>query len=143
MLEKRTGLLSIVQYRESDHYGVIASWWKAAGEMTPARAAMPESSTFILAENGEPWVCVTVFLTNSSEIAWVDNLIANPELPSGAARKEAVEQLQRFLEAWALKLGYRKLFCMAANPALAERYRNLGYISTLKNVETFIKTLGE
>ena len=104
---------------------------------------MPEESTFVLEAKGKPWIAVTVYLTNSPEVAWVDNLAANPKLPKGAARKAAVAWLQKFLEKWALNLGYRKLFCMAAKPALAKKYRDLGYTSTLKNVETFIKLLGE
>lgn len=136
-------MLKIINYKEKDHYGVIASWWEAAEEQPPTREMMPEESTFILEAKGKPWIAVTVYLTNSTEVAWVDNLIANPKMPGEGARKAAIAWLQKFLEEWALEKGYRKLFCMAAKPALAERYRELGYTSTLKNVETFVKTLGE
>ncbi len=136
-------MLEIINYREADHYGKVRSWWIQAGEIHPSRAQMPEESTFIVEAKGKPWICVTIYLTNSADIAWVDNLIADPEMPGGEARKAAITWLQKFLETWAFKKGYSKLLCMADKPALAQRYRDLGYRSTLKNVETFVKDLKE
>lgn len=132
--------MKIRPYKKED-YAEISAWWKAAKEPGPSRDMMPEESSFILEVQGTPWIAVTVYLTNSPELAWVDNLIASPKMPGGEARAAAIFWLQAFLERWTKEQGYKKLFCMTEKEVLVKRYQDLGYEPTLKGVTTLIKIL--
>lgn len=136
-------MLEVIPYSEDNHWGKVVSWWFAAGQPNPERAALPENSTFVLTVNGKPSACITAYLTNSLEFAILDNLVASSELKKGPARKLAIEYLIRVAEEAVKKAGYRKILCMASNPALARRYGELGYKVTLENISTMIKVLPE
>lgn len=132
-------MLNIRNYKASE-YEMIDSWWKKAEEIGPTRDMLPEESTFILELNGTPWVCMTVYLTNSKEIVWFENLASNPEV-SAAGRKEAVNFLIKFCEDFARNKGYKKALAMSATESVTNRYQEIGYFPTCRNITTAIKIL--
>ena len=120
---------------------MIREWWIAAGSPAPTMDMMPENSSFVLEVDGKPLLAVTVYMTNSKQIAWVDNLISSP-LPFKGNRRDYVEEMQKFLEIWAKTEGYKSLFCFSEKEVLVKRYMELGYMPTLKNVTTLVKEIG-
>lgn len=131
--------LKVVAYCAIHDYDMIKSWWDAVGEVAPLPDMLPEDTTFIVERKNEPWLCVTVFTTNSGT-AWIENLIANPGMKK-TERKMAIGLLQEFLEGWCREKGFKRMLCMSHKEKLSERYQELGYRKTLSSVETFIKIL--
>lgn len=128
--------MKIRHYQKEEYYNVL-SWWEQHEECAPTKDMLPEESTFILEENGIPWVCITLYLTNSKEFAWIDNLVANPAIKKSS--KEAVNTIVEHVEKFAKNKGYKKLFCMAIEDKLGKRYQELGYNMTCNSVKTFLK----
>lgn len=130
-------------FNPENDFETVLSWWEFHKEIPPTIDMLPVDSTFMLDNNYDSWLCVTVYLTNSREIAWVDNLVSNPKISSDQDRAAAVELLQSYLESWCRGRGYTKLFCMSETPKLGKRYQELGYIPTASGITTFIKKIGE
>lgn len=131
--------LSVRHYTPSD-FPLISSWWIAHGEPGPLPSMLPPESTFLLEMDGIPALCVSLYLTNSSEVAYIENFCGNPEL-DGPARRSAAPHLVKYIENFALSRGYARLFCLAHKEPLKRRYEELGYTRTLDNVATFCKSL--
>lgn len=115
-------------------------WWEAAGEPEPIADMLPEESTYIVEQQGNPVLCATLYLLNTKAFAWVDNLIARPGIHF-ERRKEAVNALCGFLEEKAKEKGIQRLFCFSEKEPLKRRYEELGFRPTLEGVTTFIKEL--
>lgn len=139
-LQKEPEALDKIEIKliQNHEYASIMAWWRLHGMSEPSLAAMPIDTTFVLHLNDEPVLSVTLFLTNSSEFAMVDNLVSSPLLDR-VKRKSLVSLLQDFLEIYAKEAGYAKLFCFADNKKTLERYKQLGYKETSSTISTLIK----
>jgi len=123
-----------------EDYKNISGWWKFYDETPPSRLMMPEDSSWILEDDDGPLLCVTVYLTNSKELAWVDNLIGRPKADK-SLRREATMELLKYIGNVSRELGYEKLFCFSEKPELKRYYMDIGFIPTMDNVTTFVKPL--
>lgn len=119
----------------------VLSWWLAHGEVAPNEAMLPPESTFVAWQADAPVAALTVYLTNSTFIAYLENLVSAPGLPR-EARRRAVEALVAHAEAFARERGVKALLCMSEKDKLAARYEELGYTPTLRGVTTLAKYLG-
>lgn len=133
--------MNIRLYTDND-FAMIDKWYLQHSYMHCPKEYLTKDSTFILEnEVGEPWLCWTLFLTNS-KIAWIEGLISNPELKQG--RKDAIKHLHKYIEVFAKGLGYKKIFGMSANEKIAHLTEyDLGYKKTCTTITSFIKDLGE
>jgi hypothetical protein len=131
-------MLKIRKFEIKD-YEIIKAWWKHWRQKVPTLAMLPMDSTFILEENLKPQMCVTVYLTNGSQV-WVDNLVRDP-LVSKKLGHEMTEKLQAFIEAFSRELGYTGMFCFSEKGKLQQYYGKLGYKPTLEGVVTFLKEI--
>ena len=132
-------MYSVTPYRE-EQFDLIKSWWDAAGEFAALPGMMPEDSTLIVNYEGRPLASLTIYFTNSKEIAYLENLVGNPEF-KGEIRKKGVEILTRSAEQLAKSRGYKRLLCLTEKTKLKGRYEELGYLPTLNNVTTFVREL--
>ena len=128
----------IRNYRKEE-FEMINSWWKAAKEIGPLPDMLPEESTFILEMEKQPALCVTVYLTNSKEIAYIENFIGNPELKG--IRSYMVPKLFDHICKFARERGYRRLVALASNEKLVSRYQEIGLTETVKGLTSFAKEL--
>lgn len=119
-------------------YEMLEDWWKAHKMQAPARDMTP-STTFITTKASTPYLSVALFLTNTS-LAWVDNLIGNPSVDK-SLRRDLVKPTLDYISNYAANLGFNKLFCMSIDPRTSRRYRQLGFVETCKNVNTFVKEI--
>lgn len=131
--------MTIRNYKKED-YPLIKSWWDRAKEIAPYPSMMPEESSFVLELEGKPILAITLYLTNSVQIAWIDNLIGNPEI-TGNKRREATKMLVKYVEDFAREKGYKSTLCFSEKDKLVNYYQTLGYHPTLRNVTTLIKEL--
>lgn len=119
---------------------MIESWWKSAGELPPLKGMMPLESSFVAEVYGVPSLAVTVYLTNTHELAYVENFIGNPAVV-GDDRKHAAMILSDHIAKFAKGRGFKRLMCMTEKKALVGRYKELGFKPTLSGVTTLIRSL--
>lgn len=131
--------VDIRHYKQSD-FPVVESWWAASGEAVPPSNWLPRHSTFLISVDNTLAACVSVYLTNSKELAYLENVVGNPDL-KGPARRAALEALVRHAEAWTKRKGYKRLVLLGYRAPVKKRYLELGYKETLDGVSTFVKEL--
>lgn len=129
--------MNIRQFQKND-YEVIKMWWYLANEPSPTIEMLPEESTFVLEIDNAPQACITVYLTNTNYLAYLENLVRNPKLQNN---KNHIEILVKHAENFTKKLGYKILLCMSYKEKLKKRYEEMGYMNTLNNLSSFGKEL--
>lgn len=132
-------MAKIRNYRKDD-WAMIESWWKASGEIAPLPAMMPPESSFVAELDGVPALAVSVYLTNTPEVAYTENFIGNPEV-RGDGRRLAALALSDHIAKFAKDMGYRRLLCMTEKPKLMSRYIELGYEPTMSGLTTLVRRL--
>lgn len=131
-------MLNITNFKSSD-YEMIQAWWSAANELCPPLEAMPEESTFILSANGVPAASISVLLTNTKELCYLENFVSNPELKG--ARKELTQKIIDHANQYARNLGYKRTLIFSYKDKIKNRYEELGMRHTVSNVSAFVKEL--
>jgi hypothetical protein len=126
-------------YKQSD-WPLIKEWWAASGEIAPVEGMMPPDSSYVADIDGTPALACSLYLTNTKELAYVENFIGNPAL-KGAERREAAQAGMAHVARVARELGYKRLLCMTEKPALMNRYQELGFTPTLSGVTAFVRVL--
>lgn len=124
---------SIRQYNSTD-YKEIASWLDF-----PINEQTLNNSTFILEIDNVPAYCLTVYFTNSKELALIENFAGNPKLKE--ERKPYSQVLWVYLEDLAKELGYKQIICLAKEKKLSEKYESFGYSRIMNNVDVMGKVL--
>lgn len=129
----------IRNYQDSD-YTTICAWWRAHDEIAPLPGMLPSESTFILELAKQPALCVTLYLTNTPEVCYVENFVGNPEL-KGGARRAGTERLLDHIATFAKDRGFKRLLCLGHKPELKQRYQEIGFTPTVSNITGFVKEL--
>lgn len=132
--------MRIARYNKNIHFDTIASWVLATDHLALPLDFMPEDSTFVAVHNGEPVASVCLMLTNSPMLAIAEGLIARPGLDVGI-RREAVEMLNRELDEFAKYKGKKLIQAFSPHEKLTERYEQLGYRRTVKEMCSVVKEL--
>src|SRR5277367_2165146 len=92
---------------KKNEFEMILSCWNYAKEIPPTIEMLPEDSTFILEINNEPKMCVSVYLTNTNYVAYVENFVKAP----GLKNNKYSEKLGEYIENFAKQKGYKLLMC--------------------------------
>jgi hypothetical protein len=137
VLMKKDQKITVKRFVSQD-WPMVESWWIKAGEIAPLESMMPTDSTFIALIDSVPALSVSLYLTNTPEVAYVENFIGNPDL-RGPIRKEATQILLDHISSFAHAAGYKRLMCMTEKSALKSHYQSIGFTQTLNGVATFIK----
>jgi hypothetical protein len=124
---------------KDDEFKMIDSWWKSANELGPIPGMLPEETTFVLEFEGEPALCITLYTTNSKEVAYLENFIGSPKLKG--VRKALAPQIIDHASRFAKSRGIRRLVCLAPNEKLEGRYTELGFTKTVKGLTALTKEL--
>jgi len=130
-----------IRHYNGSEYQLIKSWWVDIKEVPPLPIMLPEESTYIFEVNGEPSICVTLYLTNSKAFCMIDNLICSPSLKDKGTRREAIELFKNYIDGVVKEKGFAGILCMTEKPALKKRYMELGYKPTLEGVTTLVKEI--
>lgn len=130
-------MVKILPYFATD-WPKIEAWWKASGETAPLATMMPLESSFVAYVDGTPALAVALYLTNTPQIAYVENFIGNPEC-KGAERREAAKVLSDHIAAFAKQRGFASLMCMTEKQPLKQRYMELGFQPTLGGLTAFVR----
>jgi hypothetical protein len=130
-------MITIRNYSKAD-WPEIESWWKVSGETPPLPTMMPPESSFVAELEGKPALAVAIYLTNTPELAYVENFIGNPAM-KGSDRSMGASLLADHISNFARSRGYKRLLCMTEKQALKGRYIQLGFQPTLGGVTTFVR----
>lgn len=130
-------MYTIRSFKQED-YPMIKHWWELANQPPPSLSMLPESSTLILEIENKPAFCLSVYLTNCSEYAYLGNFISDRSI-QGPQRKEGSQILMNAILSFANALGYKQVICMTAEPKLQQRYKDMGFQPTISNLQAFVK----
>jgi hypothetical protein len=119
-------------YRHSD-YSEILSWWDEASVPGPMPGEMVEDGTFVLEIGGVPSMSLTVFLTQSKSVAYLEGYIAKPGVPD-EDRDLGACALWRHCFQFVKDRGYSNVFIYAGHPKLVKRYEDLGMTRSLSGL---------
>lgn len=129
----------IRNYKNTD-FEYVAQWWAAADEPTPPPGCMPPNSTFVVEHDGRPVMSLSVLLTNTPEISYLEFFVADPMF-KGEARKQAAPMLVEHCCKFARELGYKRAICFADCEPLVHRYKELGMRQTTEGLASFVREL--
>lgn len=129
-----------IRFYKKEDFNEIQSWWIKAGETAPILGQLPEDSTFVLEKNGVMIACVSAYLTNCKEIAYIENLAKDPDLGSYVT-KEMINNLIDHTFNFIKELGYKRAICFAYVDKLKERYLEFGFHKTCDNLSSFSREL--
>jgi hypothetical protein len=110
---------------DNGDFEMIASWWTARGELPPLPGMMVEDGTFVLEYDGEPIMSLTVFLTQSRELSYIEGYICRPGV-SKEVSHEGGQMLWNHAYWWATTAGSKRVLCYTNKEKLVERYQDLG-----------------
>lgn len=129
----------IRSYKNSE-YEMVCSWWKEFTNQEPLSGMLIENGTFILELNDMPALCITVFLTQSKDMAYIANFIKNPIFFQNNL-EDYGKKLWNHCFNWAYEQGYSRVLCFSDNPKLSVKYEKFGMKPTLTNLTGFLKVL--
>jgi hypothetical protein len=101
---------------------------------------MPTDSTFVVEHAGRPVMALTVLLTNTREISYLEFFVADPNF-RGLERKQAAPMLVEHCCQYARELGYKRVICFADCEPLKSRYQQLGMRKTTDGLASFVREL--
>lgn len=130
---------TIRNYKDSD-YEMIKNWWNSQNEPVPTKDLIPLDSTFILEVDEQPIISISVFLTNTLGICFLENFIADP-LKKGDIRKECSSIIVNYALSFAKEMGYKRAVCLSYREKLKQRYEDLGMRRTVNNLTSFVREL--
>lgn len=131
--------MNIRLYNKSD-LNTLLSWYRDRKQFEPCAGMFTEDSTFILEENGKPLVCLSVYLTNSKDVALLEHLVSAPDF-KGAMRNECIKIITDYVEKFTKELGYKRLITLIDRESLKNKYTSFGYVEMNNNVSMFMKEL--
>lgn len=129
----------IRRYSYSRDWKTILGWWRDSGEVPPLPQMMPEESSFVAEVDGQLALAVTVYLTNTHEVAYVENFIWSQSL-RGRTRRAGARTLCEHISRYARERGYLRLVCMSEKASLQHWYQDLGFTPTVRGVTTFVRS---
>jgi hypothetical protein len=129
----------IKQFKPSD-YEMIASWWTSYNEPAPVQGSMISDGTFIMEINKTPALCLTTFLTQSKEVAYIAGFVKNPKFKDINLEPEG-KLLWDHCFKFAKDKGYKRVICFSVVSKLADKYERFGMRKTYNNLNSFVKEL--
>jgi hypothetical protein len=130
---------NIRPYKHSDYENIV-SWWLSYNECPPVFGMMVEDGTFVLQLNNVPALSLTVFLTQSKEISYLEGFIKNPVF-----KDISLEDYDRLL--WdhcfnyAKLRGYKRIVALCEEPKLFNKYKRLGMTEICSSLKSFTREL--
>lgn len=119
---------------------MICDWWNHYKETPPIAGMMIEDGTFILEIDKIPALSLTVFLTQSKEIAYLEGFIKNPHFEN-ISLHEVSQSLWDHCFLYAKNKGYKRLLAYCNNDKLKKKYQQFGMVNVLEPLSGFVKEL--
>lgn len=128
----------IIRRFNNKDYPEILSWWNARKEVPPTLSMLDNDTTFVIERNDELLACMTIILTNIKDYCYLENVSSNPIQHN---RKEAILHLNEFIYNVAKNLGYNNIIVFSHIRKVDEIYKNLGYINTCNDLNSFVRRI--
>lgn len=121
-------------------FDLIAGWWRESGSVPPCPGMMIEDGTFVVDLDDTPTMSLTVLLTQSKQMAYIEGYICRPGVKK-EVRSEIGADLWNHCFEFAKARGYARVVCLAPNEKLASRYEDLGMTRTLSEIHSLAREL--
>lgn len=131
--------IDIRPYKESD-FETIKTWWQQHNGIPPQPGMMIEDGTFVVEWSGEPVMTLTVFKTQSTEIAFFEGFCKHPYLPKELSYQFGSNLFEHCYE-YLQKNGYKRAILYAEYEALVKRYEALGMTKALSGLTSMTRVL--
>lgn len=133
--------MNIRLYKKSD-LNTILIWCLDHKECLPYPEMLTTDSTFVLEKDNKPLACLTVYLTNSKEVAYLENLVRDPEF-KGQEKDEAIKMLFNHVENFTKEQGFKRVVAFVHRPLLKNRFKEMNYINSMNDISSYVKELVE
>ena len=118
---------------EEGDYSKFCEWWKWNRFPVPPREYLPNNGLGglkITNENGID-ICAGYLYETNSSLAWIEFIVASPEIKDKEVRKEALTDLIRYLTVYAQQKGFKGVFASIKSQSLIDKYIEVGYSASL------------
>jgi hypothetical protein len=129
---------TIRSYKDAD-FDTIVSWWEDYKECPPLEGMMLSDGSFILELNKVPAMSLTVLLTQSKEISYIEGFIKNP-LFKDINLESYGKILWNHCFEYAKSRGYKRAICFSMEEKLFNKYERFGMTKT-KPCISFVRVL--
>jgi hypothetical protein len=114
---------------ENQDYDTLCTFWKQWGFFAPPKDCLPNNGLggikIITPDN--IIVCAGFLYETNSRIAWIEFIVANPEIKDKTIRHNALIELISLLTIEAKEKGYSAVFASITNQSLINKYVEVGY----------------
>lgn len=124
----------------SNDFNEIVSWWTKQNECPPTPGMMIEDGTFVLEIENIPALSLTVFLTQSKEISYIEGFVKNPVF-KGVSLEAFGSKLWEHCFQYAKEKGYNRIICYCIENKLKDKYARFGMTTTCSSLTSFVKEL--
>lgn len=114
---------------EDKDYDILCGFWKAWKFSAPPKNCLPNNGLGgikIITEEGII-ICAGFLYETNSGIAWIEFIVANPEIKDRTTRREALVLLISMLTILAEEKGFSAVFASITNESLIEKYEQVGF----------------
>jgi hypothetical protein len=125
-------MTTIRAYQNSD-FNEICSWWETYEAVGPQYGMMVEDGTFVVEKEGVLLMTMTVFLTQSKQIAYFEGFCVKPGT-SRILSHELGTILWDHCYRYAKEKGYKRVIIFTDKTALCNRYLDLGMSLSMSGV---------
>jgi hypothetical protein len=132
--------MNIRNYKKSD-LNTILGWYSDRNQHGPLPDMFLEDSTFVLEYDNKPVMCISIYLTNSKEIALLEHLARDPEFNDRSTTGEAINMITNYVENFTKNMGYKRIFTLINRQSLKNKYSDFGYLETNNGISIFMKEL--
>jgi hypothetical protein len=135
--------MKIRNYKEEVDFLEIERWARIDPGIEISKNEL-SPTTFIVESTEAETIMVaalSLLLTNSKFHCIPEGLYSNPDLIPGV-RKQAMEMLLFYVEAFASALEYKGLFCIPINERMGRHFEKRGFKLLRENVSTMHKEIG-
>jgi len=123
---------NIRPYKHSD-FETISSWWIANGEPAPINGIMVENGSFVLELDNVPSLALTILLTQSKELAFMEGFIKNPIFKEMSLEPYGFLLWNHCLD-YARSFGYKRLIAISDKEKLFSKYERFGMKKTIPSM---------
>jgi hypothetical protein len=126
---------------QEEDYNKFVNWWIFMRFPVPPKESLPNNGLGgikLTDENGID-CCVGYLFETNSNLAWLEFIVANPNIKDNDIRHKMLVELIATLTLQARNKGFKAVFASISNENLIKKYLEVGYIaSKIKTTELII-----
>lgn len=131
----------VIRKYDMADFDLLLSWWRLRQEFAPSQDMMPEGTSYIIESDGKPIASMCWIRTNVKAAAYCANFISDPDSHK-ETRRAAIAELLGYIRAQARIAGHQKLLAFGYKPKVEQRFLEMGFVPTLRELSAFVLETG-